>query len=79
MNSQGMKRHGWSGQPASHGNSLTHRAMGSAGQSQGGGSRVYPGKHMAGRMGGHSVTTQHRQVLKVFKELGVLMIHGKWM
>lgn len=51
--------------------------MGSAGQSQGGGSRVYPGKRMAGRMGSHSVTTQHRQVLKVDKELGVVMIHGK--
>lgn len=32
---------------------------------------------MAGRMGGHSVTTQHRQVLKVDKELGVVMVHGK--
>ncbi|KAI5840654.1 mitochondrial 54S ribosomal protein YmL9 [Morchella snyderi] len=72
----GMKRHGWGGQPASHGNSLTHRAMGSAGQSQGGGSRVYPGKRMAGRMGGHSKTIQHRQVLKVDRELGVVLING---
>ncbi|KAH8150496.1 uncharacterized protein LAJ45_05191 [Morchella importuna] len=72
----GMKRHGWAGQPASHGNSLTHRAMGSAGQSQGGGSRVYPGKRMAGRMGGHSKTIQHRQVLKVDQELGVVLING---
>jgi hypothetical protein len=39
-----MKRHGWSGQGASHGVSLTHRAMGSAGGSQGSGSRqVYIG------------------------------------
>ncbi|KAF8474956.1 translation protein [Kalaharituber pfeilii] len=55
----GMKRHGWGGQPASHGNSLSHRVLGSAGQSQGGGSRVYPGKTMAGRMGGHQVTVQN--------------------
>jgi large subunit ribosomal protein L3 len=34
-----MKRHGWKGQPASHGQSLTHRTMGSAGGSQGSGSR----------------------------------------
>jgi ribosomal protein L3 len=32
----------------SHGVSLTHRSMGSSGPGQGGGSRVYPGKKMAG-------------------------------
>lgn len=76
MSLQGMKRHGWSGQPASHGNSLAHRAMGSAGQSQGGGSRVYPGKRMAGRMGGHRVTRPHVQVMKIDKELGTIMLFG---
>ncbi|CAO1600683.1 hypothetical protein XANCAGTX0491_004366 [Xanthoria calcicola] len=72
----GMKRHGFSGQPASHGTSLTHRAMGSAGQSQGGGSRVYPGKKMAGRMGGHQVTTQNVKVVKVDDEKGLVVLHG---
>ncbi|RPA89373.1 mitochondrial 54S ribosomal protein YmL9 [Choiromyces venosus 120613-1] len=72
----GMKRHGFSGQPASHGNSLTHRAMGSAGQSQGGGSRVLPGKRMAGRMGGHQVTRPHVQVMQVDKELGTILLFG---
>ncbi|KAL7276553.1 hypothetical protein RUND412_000433 [Rhizina undulata] len=72
----GMKRHGFSGQPASHGNSLTHRAMGSAGQSQGGGSRVLPGKRMAGRMGGNQVTTQNVKVLKVDPELGIVILNG---
>ncbi|KAL8726264.1 MAG: hypothetical protein Q9166_006810 [cf. Caloplaca sp. 2 TL-2023] len=72
----GMKRHGFSGQPASHGTSLTHRAMGSAGQSQGGGSRVYPGKKMAGRMGGHQVTTQNVQVVRVDEEKGLVVLHG---
>ncbi|KAL8784265.1 MAG: hypothetical protein Q9213_004087 [Squamulea squamosa] len=72
----GMKRHGFSGQPASHGTSLTHRAMGSAGQSQGGGSRVYPGKKMPGRMGGHQVTTQNVKVVKVDNDKGLVILHG---
>ncbi|MCJ1414630.1 54S ribosomal protein L9, mitochondrial [Xylographa parallela] len=72
----GMKRHGFSGQPASHGVSLTHRAMGSAGQSQGGGSRVYPGKKMAGRMGGQQVTVQNVKVLKVDDTNGLVVLNG---
>lgn len=73
-----MKRYGWGGQPASHGNSLTHRAMGSAGQSQGGGSRVLPGKRMAGRMGGISHTVQNLQVLQVEPELGLVIVNGEF-
>ncbi|KAI9763048.1 MAG: 54S ribosomal protein L9, mitochondrial [Candelina submexicana] len=72
----GMKRHGFGGQPASHGTSLTHRAMGSAGQSQGGGSRVLPGKGMPGRMGGQQVTTQNVKVLKVDEEKGIIVLNG---
>ncbi|CUS13117.1 unnamed protein product [Tuber aestivum] len=72
----GMKRHGFAGQPASHGNSLSHRIMGSAGQSQGGGSRVLPGKRMPGRMGGHRVTRPHVQVMKIDKELGTILLFG---
>jgi large subunit ribosomal protein L3 len=72
----GMKRHGFSGQPASHGNSLSHRAMGSAGQSQGGGSRVLPGKKMAGRMGGQQVTVQNVRVLKVDEDNGLVVLNG---
>ena len=74
----GMKRHGFSGQPASHGTSLTHRAMGSAGQSQGGGSRVLPGKKMAGRMGGERKTVQNLRVVRVDEESGLVVVHGKW-
>ena len=72
----GMKRHGWSGQPASHGTSLTHRAMGSAGASQGSGSRVHPGKKMAGRMGGQQVTVQSLKVLKVDAQNGLVVVNG---
>lgn len=73
----GMKRWGFGGQPASHGNSLTHRAMGSAGASQGSGSRVLPGKKMAGRMGAEQVTVQNLRVLKVDKENGIVVVNGE--
>ncbi|KAK0336982.1 hypothetical protein LTR02_005142 [Friedmanniomyces endolithicus] len=72
----GMKRWGWSGQPASHGNSLSHRVMGSSGASQGSGSRVHPGKRMAGRMGGEQQTVQCLKVLRVDKENGIVVVHG---
>lgn len=72
----GMKRHGFKGQGASHGVSLTHRAMGSSGASQGGGSRVLPGKKMPGRMGGHQVTTQNVKVVKVDDEKGIVVLNG---
>lgn len=72
-----MKRHGFHGQDRSHGVSLTHRSMGSSGQGQGGGSRVYPGKKMAGNMGNEQVTTQNLKVLKVDAESGILVINGK--
>lgn len=72
----GMKRHGFKGQPASHGNSLSHRVMGSSGASQGSGSRVLPGKRMPGRMGGHQITTQNVKVLKVDEEKGLVVLNG---
>jgi large subunit ribosomal protein L3 len=72
----GMKRWGWSGQPASHGTSLTHRAMGSAGGSQGSGSRVIPGKKMPGRMGGEMHTVQNLKIMKVDAENGIVVVHG---
>jgi large subunit ribosomal protein L3 len=72
----GMKRHGFKGQGASHGNSLAHRIMGSSGASQGGGSRVLPGKKMPGRMGGQQVTVQSLKVLKVDPENGFVVLNG---
>ena len=50
--------------------------MGSSGQGQGGGSRVLPGKKMAGRMGGQQVTTQNVKVLKVDAEKGIIVLNG---
>ncbi|KAK6084919.1 50s ribosomal protein l3 [Seiridium cupressi] len=72
----GMKRHGFAGQEASHGNSKNHRTIGTTGPSQGGGSRVHPGKKMPGRMGGERVTVQNLQVLKVDNEMGIVVIKG---
>lgn len=72
----GMKRHNFKGQEASHGNSKNHRTIGTAGPSQGGGSRVHPGKKMPGRMGGERVTIQNLRVLKVDNEMGIVVING---
>ena len=66
----GMKRWGFSGQPASHGVSKTHRSLGSTGQCQDPG-KVWPGKKMPGRMGGKRVTTQALLVYKVRKTVFV--------
>ena len=73
-----MKRHGWAGQPASHGTSLTHRAMGSSGGGQGSGSRVIPGKKMPGRMGGQQHTVQNLKVLRVEEENGLVVVNGSF-
>jgi len=72
-----MKRWGFGGQGASHGVSLTHRSMGSAGGSQGSGSRVHPGKKMAGRMGGQQHTIQNLKILKVDDVNGLVVVNGK--
>lgn len=71
-----MKRHGFSGQPASHGQSLMHRGMGSAGGGQGSGSRVHPGKRMPGRMGNERVTVKNLKVLQVDEANGIVVVHG---
>lgn len=72
----GMKRHGFAGQEASHGNSKNHRTIGTTGPSQGSGSRVLPGKKMPGRMGGEFVTVQNLKVLRIDNELGTVLVGG---
>ncbi|KAJ5966136.1 Translation elongation/initiation factor/Ribosomal beta-barrel [Penicillium waksmanii] len=71
-----MKRHGFHGQDRSHGVSLKHRSMGSSGPGQGGGSRVYPGKKMAGNMGNTQNTVQNLRILKVDRDTGVVVVSG---
>lgn len=73
-----MKRWGFGGQPRTHGHSLSHRSLGSTGNGQGGGSRVYPGKKMPGRMGGERNTIQNVKVLQTDAENGIVLVHGKF-
>lgn len=72
----GMKRHGFAGQEASHGNSKNHRTIGSAGPSQGSGSRVLPGKKMPGRMGNERVTVQNLPILMIDNDLSIIVVKG---
>ncbi len=70
-----IKRHNFSGQRQTHGNSLSHRVPGSIGQNQTPG-RVFPGKKMAGQMGNARVTTQNLRVVKVDADRNLLMVKG---
>lgn len=70
-----IKRHHFSSQDASHGNSLSHRVPGAIGQRQTPG-RVFKGKRMAGRMGNVRRTVQNLQIVAVDKERNLLLIKG---
>jgi large subunit ribosomal protein L3 len=70
-----IKRHNFSMQDATHGNSLSHRAPGSIGQNQSPG-RVFKGKRMAGHMGNVRRTTQNLEVVRVDSERNLLLIKG---
>ena len=71
----GVKRHNFSMQDATHGNSLAHRAPGSIGQNQTPG-RVFKGKKMAGHMGNARRTVQNLEVVRVDVERNLLLIKG---
>ncbi len=70
-----MKRHGFAGGYASHGNSVSHRSPGSIGQRQTPG-RVFPGKRMAGRMGGVRRTEENLKVVQVDVARNLLLVSG---
>ena len=70
----GMKRHGWSGQPGSHGHT-THRRLGSAGASAYP-SRIIKGLGMPGHMGDSPRTTKNLKVLKVDKDKDLIFLQG---
>ena len=71
----GMKRHGFSGQGASHGNQAAHRRVGGIGACATPG-RVFKGTRMAGRMGSDRVTTQNLKIQKIDTEDNLLIIKG---
>ena len=70
-----VKRHNFSMQDATHGNSLAHRAPGSIGQNQTPG-RVFKGKKMSGHMGNARRTVQNLVVVRVDAERNLLLIRG---
>jgi len=71
----GVKRHHFHMQDATHGNSVSHRAIGSTGQNQTPG-RVFKGKKMAGHMGAKQRTTQNLEVVRVDVERNLLLVKG---
>ena len=70
-----IKRHHFSSNRASHGNSVTTNAPGSIGNRQDPG-RVFPGKRMAGHLGDVRRTTQNLVVARVDKERQLLLVRG---
>ena len=70
-----MKRHNFSGLPASHGSHRTHRTPGSIGACATP-ARVFRGQKMSGRMGGGTVTTQNLVVVRADAEREVLLVRG---
>lgn len=71
----GIKRHHFSSQRATHGNSVSHNAPGSIGMNQDPG-RVFPGKRMAGHLGDALRTQQNLQVVRVDVERQLLLVKG---
>ena len=71
----GIKRHNFSSQDMSHGNSISHRSNGSIGMCQTPG-RVIKGKKMSGHMGNARTTTQSLELVRVDAERGLLLIKG---
>ena len=70
-----IKRHNFSSQRNSHGNSRAHRAPGSIGQNQSPG-RVFPGKKMAGHMGNVKQTAQNLEVVRVDPDRNLVLVKG---
>ncbi len=70
-----IKRHHFSSNRASHGNSVSHNKPGSIGQNQDPG-RVFPGKRMAGHMGAEKSTVQNVEIIRVDADRQLLLIRG---
>ena len=70
-----IKRHHFSSNRASHGNSRSHNVPGSIGMAQDPG-RVFPGKRMSGHLGAVTRTTQNLVVARVDVERGLILVRG---
>jgi large subunit ribosomal protein L3 len=70
-----IKRHHFSSNRASHGNSVSTKAPGSIGMAQDPG-RVFPGKRMSGHLGNVQRTIQLLEVARVDAERSLIMVKG---
>ncbi|HZP93169.1 MAG TPA: 50S ribosomal protein L3 [Burkholderiales bacterium] len=70
-----IKRHHFSSNRASHGNSISHNRPGSTGMNQDPG-RVFPGKRMAGHMGDAKRTAQNLRIVRIDAERQLLLVKG---
>lgn len=70
-----IKRHHFSSNRASHGNSVSHNSPGSIGMAQDPG-RVFPGKRMSGHLGDVTRTQQSLEVVRVDEARGLLLVKG---
>ena len=70
-----IKRHHFSSNRASHGNSVSHNKPGSIGMAQDPG-RVFPGKKMSGHLGSAKRTTQNLVIVRIDAERHLLLIRG---
>jgi len=69
-----VKRHSFSGAPATHGTKHAHRQPGSIGSTDA--ARVFKGKKMAGRMGSKTITLKKVKVVDIKPEDNLLIIQG---
>ncbi len=70
-----IRRHNFSSNRASHGNSVTTNAPGSIGMAQDPG-RVFPGKKMAGQYGNVRRTSQSLEVVRIDTARQLLLVKG---
>ncbi len=70
-----IKRHHFSSNRASHGNSISHNKPGSTGQNQSPG-HVFKGKRMAGHLGNARRTTLNLVVVRIDAERQLLLVKG---
>ena len=70
-----VKRWNFGTQPMSHGNSLSHRAVGSTGMNQTPG-RVFKGKKMPGHLGDEKQTLQNLEIVRIDQERNLLLVKG---
>ncbi|MGR8979364.1 MAG: 50S ribosomal protein L3 [Gammaproteobacteria bacterium] len=71
----GVKRHNFSMQDATHGNSRSHRVLGSIGMNQTPG-RVFKGKKMEGHLGAVKRTVQNLTIHSIDKERKLILVKG---